>query len=231
MEDQKPNLVILSIYQDGFPAIKMVTEAGIIGKIGLNSCGVGVCLNAIKAKGLEASHLPVHLGLRMVLECRSAAEAIHALECAGMASSAHMLIADSTAGGTGLEFTATSFAQLPANLHGRVYHSNHFLEKSLARDLVPDRAELANSEFRLHRIETLTEKVDAKGRDPSWSEFSQLFDDHDQYPCSICRAQEGPSNDASLFNIVMDLQEKRAVVRLGRPCLVEESVELVFPGE
>ena len=79
MPAQKRNLIVLSIpsqsHAPSVPAIKMVTEAGIIGKIGLNSSGVGVCLNAIKIKGMDPTKLPCHLGLRMVLESPSRAEA------------------------------------------------------------------------------------------------------------------------------------------------------------
>ncbi|KAI7562004.1 hypothetical protein KC343_g8394, partial [Hortaea werneckii] len=41
MEEQKAHLIVLEIEQHGKPTIKMVTEAGLIGKIGLNSAGVG----------------------------------------------------------------------------------------------------------------------------------------------------------------------------------------------
>jgi hypothetical protein len=33
---------------------------------------------------------------------------------------------------------------------------------------------------------------------------------------------------ATLFNIVMELKEKRAVVRLGKPCAPEEVIHLSF---
>lgn len=103
MEAQKENLVILTIEQAHKPTIKMVTEAGILGKIGLNSMGVGVCLNAIRAKGMDSTRLPCHLGLRMVLESASRDEAVAALEKHGIASACHMLIADPT-GGIGVEW-------------------------------------------------------------------------------------------------------------------------------
>lgn len=103
MEEQKENLIILTIEQPSKPIIKMVTEAGIIGKIGLNDKGVGVCLNAIRAKGMDPTRLPCHLGLRMVLESESREEAVAALEKSGIASACHMLIADPT-GGVGVEW-------------------------------------------------------------------------------------------------------------------------------
>lgn len=199
----------------------MVTEAGILGKIGFNSYGVGVCLNAIRTHGMDPSHIPVHLGLRMVLESVSASEAIDKLESVGMASSAHMLIADTTTA-TGLEFTSATFGKLTIDTKGRVIHANHLL---LPHPNVQDTLWLKDSSARVATMERNTSAI----REPlSWSFFSQLFEDETGYPGSICRAQVGPSHSATLFNIVMELKEKKAVVRMGRPTQVEETFELSF---
>jgi isopenicillin-N N-acyltransferase-like protein len=99
---QAENLICLKIKKEDGLSIQMITEAGIIGKIGLNGNGVGCTLNAIKAKGVSFSKLPCHLALRTVMESLSRQAAIAALEKAGVASACHILIADSS-GGTGLE--------------------------------------------------------------------------------------------------------------------------------
>ncbi|KAH6719482.1 hypothetical protein BKA61DRAFT_731911 [Leptodontidium sp. MPI-SDFR-AT-0119] len=65
---QLPNLICLKIQKEDGLNIQMITEAGIIGKIGLNSQGVGCTLNALKAKGVSFSSLPCHLALRTVME-------------------------------------------------------------------------------------------------------------------------------------------------------------------
>lgn len=224
MVKQKQNIVLVTIHQEGLPTIKMVTEAGLIGKIGLNSNGVGVCFNAIRAKGLDASRLPVHLGLRVILESPSAYEAVEMLEKLGMASSAHFLIADAS-GAIGLEFTSTTFARLQMDSHHRIYHSNHLLVEH------PDVDEpqwLPDSNFRVNRMKELTAQLDAKSRQPSWADFSKLFEDEVNHPAAICRSEDAPGSAETLFNIVMDLEEKRAVVRLGRPCQSEETLHLTF---
>jgi isopenicillin-N N-acyltransferase-like protein len=223
MEEQKPNIIVLAIYQDSLPTIKMVTEAGILGKIGLNSAGVGVCLNAIRAKGLDASRMPVHLGLRTVLESSSAKEAIKKLETAGMAAAAHMLIADESGNATGLEFTSSTFAKLSKNDLGVIVHSNHLLVK---HEGMNEPFWVEDSPKRFERMTALTEKFD--GKSPSWDEFSDFFEDETGYPGAICRAQVGVSKSATLFNIVMDLKARKAVVKLGRPIAVEEVIEFQF---
>lgn len=64
---QAPNLVQLTVRREGRPDLAIVTEAGIVGKIGL-SAGVGTTLNAIAALGVDSSRIPVHIALRKVLD-------------------------------------------------------------------------------------------------------------------------------------------------------------------
>src|ERR1700712_5082886 len=84
----------------------MITEAGIIGKIGLNDAGVGVCLNAVLAPGVDYNKLPTHLALRTVLESASLLEAKELLLKIRVASACHITIADNTSGGIGVECTS-----------------------------------------------------------------------------------------------------------------------------
>ena len=79
-------------------------KPGIVGKIGFNSSSVGVCLNAIRAKALSSTLLPIHLLLRIALQCTSVDKAIEEIErLGGSASAQHILIADLEKGGRALE--------------------------------------------------------------------------------------------------------------------------------
>ena len=218
MEAQKPNLIITKITQEGKPTIVQVTEAGIIGKIGFNSTGVGTLLNAIKVHGVDASRMPVHFGLRAALESASAQDAVQRLESYGMAASAHILVSDASKA-VGLEFTKSTFAHCKPDGRGRIVHANHLL---LDHPGEIDTVWLKDSPV---RVKTMTENTEKLGEEPSWEEVSRLFEDEHGFPSSICRqAQDGGS--ATLFNIVMDLKARRAVVRLGRPTQTEETVTL-----
>ena len=187
----------------------MITEAGIIGKIGLNSDGVGVCFNAIRAKGVDKILLPVHLGLRMALECKTATAAAEKLERIGMASSAHIMVGDKTIA-FGLEFTSTTFARLPVNSDGYLTHSNHML---LHHENIQEPRWLEDSYTRVQTMERniLQRKI------LSTQSFSTLFEDEAGFPCSISRAADQNSDIATLFNIVIDLNRATAVVKEGRP--------------
>ncbi|KAG9228000.1 acyl-coenzyme A:6-aminopenicillanic acid acyl-transferase-domain-containing protein [Amylocarpus encephaloides] len=218
---QSPNLIALTIHQPSLPTIKILTEAGIIGKISLNSQGVGLCFNAIRATGVSMTRMPVHLGLRTVLESFSTAQAVNVLKEVGMASSAHILIVDSTGDAVGLEFTNSSFATAP-ELNNKIIHSNHLLAQ---HDGVVEPPWLEDSPQRIVRMNELTEKV---GDDPSWTDFSAVFEDGGGFPASICRTEEGGSTFATLFNIVMDLKARRAVAKMGRPVEPTETIEFRF---
>ena len=76
MTEQKQNLIVTKITQTDKPTIIQVTEAGIIGKIGFNSAGVGTLFNAIRVHGADSTRLPAHFGLRMALESTSVADAV-----------------------------------------------------------------------------------------------------------------------------------------------------------
>jgi isopenicillin-N N-acyltransferase-like protein len=222
LPEQKQNIIGLTIVQDGLPTIKCITEAGMIGKIGLNAAGVGVCFNAIRARGMDDSRMPVHLGLRVVLESSSAKDALAHLEEVGMASPAHMLIGDASFA-TGLEFTSSTFAQLPVDARGRVIHSNHLLLPHPGGGYEP--FWLEDSPIRIDVMEKNTAAV----TEPLSAEtFSRQFEDETNYPGAICRKAEGKIDSETLFNIVMDLRGKTAVVKIGRPVDVEEVINFTF---
>jgi isopenicillin-N N-acyltransferase-like protein len=218
MDAQKPNLIITKIAQAGKPTIVQVTEAGIIGKIGFNSSGVGTLLNAIKVHGVDASRMPVHFGLRAALESNSAHEAVQKLEGYGMAASAHILISDASEA-IGLEFTKSTFAHCKADSRGRIAHANHLL---LDHPHEVDTVWLKDSPV---RVKTMVENTEKLGSEPNWEDFSRLFEDEHGFPYSICR-QASDGGSTTLFNIVMDLRAKKGVVRLGRPTQAEETVTL-----
>lgn len=218
---QKENLILLKITQPQKPTIQMVTEAGIIGKIGFNSAGVGVCLNALRAKGADTTRMPVHLALRLVLQSSSAQEAVRALEKWGVASSAHLLIADQEEA-FGLETSSSTLQAITKDDHGRVIHSNHFI---LHHPGVTDTQWLEDSPFRLERMRELTDQL---GQSPTLDMIMHVFEDEEQHPTSICRQELGKSSIGTLFNIVMDLKERQVVVRMGRPTQVEEKLVLRF---
>lgn len=198
----------------------MITEAGLIGKIGINSAGVGVCLNAIKAKGVDFQRIPVHLALRTALESWTAEEAVQRLESSGVAAAAHLLIADPKAA-IGLEVSYTTIKRMKADSKGRLSHTNHY---KLQHDGVVDSHLLEDSERRDDRILEVSEALE----EPTWKDIFHLFQDESDAPAGICRQQIGKSTLATLFNIIMDLKGCKAEISMGLPTNVEERITLAF---
>jgi isopenicillin-N N-acyltransferase like protein len=220
--EQSPNIFICHVSQPdaNLPEFSMVTEGGVIGKIGLNAKGVGVCLNAIRARGLDRSKLPVHFALRAVLESASKQAAIEKLKSCGVAGSAHILVADNT-GATGLECTRMGIKELDMDADGVVIHANNLLLPHLAVDEPPW---LADSPLRVLRLQELVrEKL---GSVHTFDTIFELFKDEKGWPASINRCQVDECELQTLFNIVMDLSAKTAMISFGRPTDITERIVL-----
>ncbi|PYI27528.1 acyl-CoA:6-aminopenicillanic-acid-acyltransferase [Aspergillus indologenus CBS 114.80] len=232
------NLALVEIIQPDKPVIYMVTEAGIVGKIGFNSAGVGVCLNAIRAHPCLSSKLPIHIALRLCLESDSVDAAVQKLSSlGGVASSQHILIADPTVA-RGLELSPLGDEHLPEDKYGMVTHTNHFL----ANRRVIEPPWLSGSPVRLARVRELArEIVDSKVLEGDGAELAgtvlrgQIFSDTCDGPQSICW-QEDPAQPkivrtATLFNIVMRLEDGNlgAEVVFGKPGSGMESSVIKLP--
>lgn len=215
---QQPNLIVCHVSQPDFPDIAMVTEAGIIGKIGFNAAGVGCCLNAIRARGVDATKLPVHFALRTVLESGSREEAIATLKKVGVAGSGHILVAD-TSGSTGLECTPVGIKEIAMDEKGRVFHTNHLV---LDHPSVEETPWLLDSPERLARIKTLSESVNAEEVDSG--RVMAMLKDKEGWPSSINRTQDGKHGSQTLFTIIMNLSKRETFVKFGRP--TEDGTEL-----
>ncbi|KAI9743466.1 MAG: hypothetical protein M1818_002778 [Claussenomyces sp. TS43310] len=231
----KDNCVFMSIEKPGKPKIYMITEAGVVGKIGFNSASVGTNLNAIRAKPTDTSKLPVHVLLRVCLESSSAAAAVTNMEIlGGIASAQHILIADADVAES-LELTPKGNVYLSTNEseNGIVCHTNHLIRNKY----VDEPPWLAGSPIRLERIEKLTSNL-AMGTKPVTAEMlrRQVFSDVFNSPQAIC-CQEDPSRpietrSSTLFCIIMRFQhgqEPSAEVVWGKPGSGLESAILKMP--
>jgi isopenicillin-N N-acyltransferase-like protein len=191
----------------------MITEAGLIGKVGLNSAGVGICLNAILCRGVDYNRLPVHFAMRAILDSNSRAEAIATLEKSGVAAAVHFLIADGT-GATSIEFSYKDAIKFEMK-DGKVCHSNHFLVEHT--EGVVDSVFGQDTLDRFVRATELLNVASESEKPPTMQTMEKMLEDEQGYPAAINRAASAKSRNATLFSIVMELKAKKASVRLGRP--------------
>ena len=67
--------VILDIEKEDGHRILTMTEPGMIGKIGMNQCGIGVCLNFMTIENYHPYGVPLHVLLRKILDSKTLGEA------------------------------------------------------------------------------------------------------------------------------------------------------------
>ncbi|EAW09828.1 putative acyl-CoA:6-aminopenicillanic-acid-acyltransferase [Aspergillus clavatus NRRL 1] len=229
------NIAIVSIEQPGKPKVYMVTEAGIVGKIGFNSAGVGVCLNAIRARPCISSKVPIHVALRLCAESLSVNHAVEKLSSlGGIACSVHILVADSTTA-LGLELSPLGDVHLTEDALGTVAHTNHFIENRY----VYEPPWLSGSPIRLDRTQQLVRELNESGI--SGSEITpgllrdKIFSDTFNAPQAICCSEDparGPAvRSKTIFNIIMNLEQGNVGAELvvGRPGSGEETAVIQMP--
>jgi isopenicillin-N N-acyltransferase-like protein len=228
----KENLAFMSIAQPGKPKIWMVTEAGIVGKIGFNSASIGTNLNAIRAKPTDASRLPIHVALRLCLESTTASSAISTLETLGVASAQHILIADLN-GPKSLELSPKGNIIISPDSQGKVCHSNHFIQNTY----VKEPPWLAGSPIRLARIQALTQELASGGNAVTPDVLRRcVFSDSFNAPQAICCQEDETrpveTRSSTLFCIIMRFVKGKkpfAEVVWGRPGSDEEGEVLKMP--
>ncbi|KAJ0329915.1 hypothetical protein COL5a_003743 [Colletotrichum fioriniae] len=225
--EQKPNLIIIRAKPHGgpgidLPAFQMITEAGIIGKIGFNEHGVGCLLNGIRAKGVNSERMPTHFALRTILESRSKREALERIQSVGLAGSSHILLGDNS-GPTGLECTSIGFRELPADENGRVVHANNLI---LEHENVFEPLWLEDSPKRTACMRELA-TLDV-GKNAGFESLLELFKDERNFPSSINRKQVGKNDSGTLFNVVFNLTERKGIISVGRTTEIEEQIEIGF---
>ena len=226
------SIVLLRIHRSDRPSLAMVTEAGIIGKLGLNSAGLGVCLNALVTDRIEPGATPLHIVLRGILDAPTLADAIGAATRSGIACAANYLVAQHGVGAASIEAVPGSIDVLPPE-HDVVVHTNHL--RSLRHVGVRDLGIQAfpDSPVRLARIARLVDEahgsIDAETA-------TDMLRDHAGRPDSICR-HEDTVNDAegvrihSVFSLVMDLEHRSLRITGGPPCEGPYHELTPWPGE
>ncbi|MBW9120387.1 peptidase C45 [Microbacterium trichothecenolyticum] len=129
--------------------VKMFTEFGTPGKIGVNSAGVGLHFNILSHRtDSAAGGVPVHAVARRVLEeARSIEEAESIAASATVSASTVLTVFETTPTGS----RAAAFELAPAGLgivepgaDGWLFHTNHFLDPALsAGDTMEDATTVA----------------------------------------------------------------------------------------
>jgi len=224
--------LILEVAQPGKPVVVTQPEAGVLAHRGMNSAGLGVCFNGLASSrdSFEAKAPPFLIMLRAILNAPSFSLALKAVLSAGATLSGNFLIAQEGGEAIDLEVSPGDVGFLHPD-GGILTHSNHFLSfmsrenfTDILKTLYPDTL------FRSHRARHLLEQ---ERGEIDVTSFQRLFRDHFSHPHSICRhadpRAQGIKQWATLFSMVMDLDERTIYIAEGNPCQTEY-YQLTPPG-
>jgi isopenicillin-N N-acyltransferase-like protein len=193
------------------------TEAGLVGKTGLNAAGIGVALNFLAADADGGTGgLPVHVLLRTILDsCRDPGAAGPLLAQATVQSSACITVAD---GDTlcSYELSPRGTEAVHADEHGLLAHTNHFLRSPRARDLIVEGPGARSSVSRLAQVQAGLRELDP--RDPVSGMAALLSTERTEdgaEPVFRRDTTQGPwlERCATLATLVYDLGQRRMWIR------------------
>ena len=219
--DWRPTLrgtpILWALHPEEGQDVLTLTEAGMVGKIGINSSGLAMCINLLKSDTDYAGPaVPMHIILRRVLEdAHSVEEAITLIKETDRCTSCFHMLVDQKGALAGVEATPAG-EQVLRSANGVLTHANHcvspelFIHDSNAREFPEtlargERARLLASE----------QKIDE-------SFLRSILADHATSPGSICLHVEPGiplvENYESIASIIFDLTSGTVDIAEGPPC-------------
>ncbi|GIG90945.1 C45 family autoproteolytic acyltransferase/hydolase [Plantactinospora endophytica] len=225
--DQRAVMLLLATRDERGLTVLTLTEAGMVAKTGLNSAGVGVCVNmlgcdrdGLPGPGVEPG-VPYHVLLRAALEADSLAEALKAVLRGTRNSSINLLMGQAAeAGGEliDLELVPGDAGWLHP-VDGYLTHANHLETALPVYDTIKDWG--GSSLFRSARARRLLAPKAAVGKVGD-GDLAALFRDHASFPQSICRHvdERMPPAERSetVYSVLLDLDDRRLGIAAGPPC-------------
>ena len=218
--DWKPHLldttILLRIEQEKKPTVLTLTEAGIVGKIGFNSAGLGACLNILKSSLADVG-IPIHVLMRGILKCELFGDAIGKIVSMNRGSSNNTLIAHR-------DGAAIDFEMAPKDLdflypeNGVIVHTNNFFSARL-RPLDTGISQFPDTLLRYGRAH---QKMHLRAGRIGVTDLKEILADHFNHPDSICRHPDlrDPELERAqtVASVIMNLTRGEMQVTQGPPC-------------
>lgn len=215
-------MLIVEIEQSDKPRILMVTEAGLIGKIGMNDAGIGLCFNALGCEGTPGG-LPVHCAIRGILNSRTIGEAIGAAIQTKAANGVNLHIASKEGVAVDIEMSNDGY-DVMFNHEGTFAHTNHFISPNLLGQ-VKDRFQERTPDTHI-RLGVAQRELRNAAAPITLETIQNILKNHTNYPDAICRHGESDPRPTgkrgnifeTVFSIVTNLNEGTMHVACGVPC-------------
>ena len=195
---------------DGHKIIQ-VTEPGMIGKIGFNNSGLGVCLNFLRIEE-ELDGLPIHIILRAMLDSKSIEEAKDLAKNVGKGQSGNILMGDKNGKYQDIEFGGNEVYILDSE-NNHFIHTNHFL----MNEKLNSKPELLLSSFNRYEIASILAK---NHQTPSLELMKSILLDDSDPELPICRKYiPGTRMEkvGTVCTILMDLNQEVMHITKGSP--------------
>jgi isopenicillin-N N-acyltransferase-like protein len=198
------------------------TEAGVAGaKIGLNSAGIGLCINGLGASADDwrIDSVPFHLRTWRILQSGTFAEAVGHAIAPRPACSANFFIGSAASGVATIEASPVGSRVIYHDGSSPLVHANHF------RD--PDALGVYQSWLETGRVSTYhrcdrMETLLAKESPVSTERLYAAMRDHEGGPLGLCRhpvATDPPELQThTAFAAHLELDERRFSYTWGPPC-------------
>lgn len=188
-----------------------VTEAGIIGSMGINNKGIAVLLNYLPINEFNAQGTPYHLLLRRVLDSQSMLDAQCNVICSPTAFALNILMADSNGQAIDMELTAkgTDLFYPENNL---LAHTNHLLSRRLRVREV--KALYLQS---VMRLKTVYEELYPNNK-IELNHIKELFTKHKKKTFEICKHATNKDDACTVYTIIFELKEQKLYLSYGLPC-------------
>lgn len=201
------SVLVHCTFADGHSYISL-TEPGMLAKIGLNSSGIGTCLNFISSK-IDTVGVPVHIVLRAVLGCRNFNEAVDVINRSGDGKSSCVMLGTDDGKGQATEFSGKRHATIaPSN--GMLVHTNHCVSDKLDSDPIP------TSHERLRYAETLGAKSKDKTIDDMANILLSRHDGAEKIQCEYQSSEDlGGLQIGTCATVIMDLSERALRIKKG----------------
>ena len=217
----RDSLVAWRVSAGGGEWFVTITEAGILAKIGFNSCSLACCLNILGTtmdSGVGGS--PVHLLLRRVLQdCATVSEATTMLAEETMSASSAITLVQATPkpDAVSVELSPGEARLVHPDSTGCLLHTNHFLASS------PSGSDTAvESPGSRERLEELRDWASGLEGAVKIEDLQAVFRSHRSSPTAICRHRDTSLPDVdqteTLASVLMDLSTLKLVATDGLPC-------------
>ncbi len=211
------SLILWVLRREEGPDVLTLTEAGMVGKIGVNSSGLAMCINLLMS---DTDHpgpaAPMHIILRHVLEnAHSVEEAVALINKTQRCTSCFHMLVDRNSTLAGVEATPGGQHVLRSP-NGVLTHTNHCVSPEL---FIYDRnaREFPETLVRGERTQALANsgKIDE-------TRLHTILADHETAPGSICLHIEPGvppvENYESIASIIFDLTNGTVDIAEGPPC-------------